>query len=95
MAVNGDYTREWCLKVDRGGLFEVNDTAYLLFRIIELRVRKHLLISFSKGSTLDDTSKREVITSAVAADDDVQFYWTLVCGHYDDFRTMVVELTLR
>ncbi len=60
MAANGDenslidYTREWCLKVDRGGLFEVNDTAYLLFRIIELQVRRHLLISFSKGSTLDD-----------------------------------------
>ena len=84
MAVNGeessliDYTREWCLKVDRGGLFEVNDTAYLLFRIIELRVRKHLLISFSKGSTLDEINKREVIVSAVAADDDVQFYWTLL-----------------
>ncbi len=64
--------------VDRGGLFEVNDTAYLLFRIIELRVRKHLLISFSKGSTLDEINKREVIASAVAADDDVQFYWTLL-----------------
>ncbi len=36
-------------------------------------MRRHLLISFSKGSTLDDT-----IASAVAAADDVQFYWTVL-----------------
>lgn len=84
LAVNGEesslmeYTREWCLKVDRGGLFEVNDTAYVLFRTLELNVRKHLIISFSKGSTLEEKNKRDVITNAVAADEDVQFYWTLL-----------------
>ena len=42
MAINGeessllDYTAQWIREVNRGGLFEVNDTAYLLFREIEL-----------------------------------------------------------
>ena len=87
-----DYTREWCLKVDRGGLFEVNDTAYLLFRTLELSVRKQLMISLSKGSTLDEKSKKDVIVSAAAADEDVQFYWTLLSVDITDEHQAIVLL---
>ena len=84
MAVNGEestlmeYTRKWCLLVDSGGLFEVNDTAYSLFLVIELRVRKQLMITFNRGSSLDEEDQRQTITRAVAADEDIQFYWTLL-----------------
>ena len=84
MAVNGEestlmeYTRKWCMLVDRGGLFEVNDTAYSLFLVIELKVRKQLIIIFNGGSTLGKEDRRQTITRAVAGDEDVQFYWTLL-----------------
>lgn len=50
MAVNGEesdlmeYTRNWTCLVNRG-LFEINDTTYLLFREIELNLRKHLFLT--------------------------------------------------
>ena len=58
MAVNGEesslleYTTKWTGLVNRGGLFEINDTTYMLFKEIELMVGKYLFIAFEK-STLD------------------------------------------
>ena len=37
-----DYTREWISKVNRGGLFETSDNAYMLFASIELASYKKL-----------------------------------------------------
>ena len=48
MAVKGpginfyDYTQEWTKKVNRGGLFEVNESTFLLFCSIEFKVRQLL-----------------------------------------------------
>lgn len=62
-----------------GGLFEINDTAYLLFKEIELNVRKHLLLTLpQKSSNVASSDKQESIISAVTSDDNVQFYWTLL-----------------
>lgn len=69
-----EYTRKWTMLIDRGGLFEVNDMTYTLFKEIEMNVRYHLLTIFHGRSTGD----REAIVKAVANSEDVQFYWTLL-----------------
>ena len=49
MAINGDesdflqYTRSWLEKVNRSGLFEVNDLAYQLFNEIEIDLQDKLV----------------------------------------------------
>ena len=48
--------------MNRGGLFEINDMTYNLFKEIELKVCHHL----------------KVITGAVCKCDNIQFYWTIV-----------------
>ena len=79
MAVNGDessfllYTLEWS---SRGGLFEINDEAYRLFKEIEMKMQKQLLSILE--SSLSLPGKRELVIDAVAGDDDVQFLWVLL-----------------
>ena len=81
MSVNGDesdlmeYTRSWTLLVNRGGLFEVNDLTYTLFKEIEMKVRYHLFTIFHGTKSDDD---RVAIIKAVTNSDDVRFYWTIL-----------------
>ena len=37
-----EYTCKWTRLVNRGGLYEINDMCYSLFREIELNMRQHL-----------------------------------------------------
>lgn len=82
MAIDGDesslleYTTKWIQIVNRGGLFEIGDTAYILFKEIELKIRKHLFLSFEKISLND--KQRGMIIEAVASEEYIQFYWTLI-----------------
>ena len=84
MAVTGqessfyEYTTEWIHQVDRGGLFHVNEQAYLFFRALELKTR----------ITLPDHLKRmqgskQSLVSDVMEDENVQFYWTMVSVDID------------
>ena len=61
-----EYIRKWTLQVNKGGLFEINDMTYNLFKEIELKVRHHLFVS-SEG--------REAIIGAVCKCDNIQFYY--------------------
>ena len=53
MSVQGDesslmeYTRKWTLRVNRGGLFEINDMTYNLFKEIELKFVTTCLYHFT------------------------------------------------
>ena len=55
MAINGDesdflqYTRGWLEKVNRGGLFEVNDLAYQSFKEIEIDLQDKLMNQLHQG----------------------------------------------
>ena len=69
-----EYTRKWTLQVNRGGLFEINDMTYNLFKEIELKVRHHLFVSFHRKSS----EGREAIIGAVCKCDNIQFYWTIL-----------------
>ena len=59
MAVNGeessltDYTSKWISMCNRGGLFEINDTCYLMFRDIKLKVRKSLFSILGRTTSCD------------------------------------------
>ena len=53
-----EYTTKW---TNRGGLFEINDTAFTLFKEIELIVRKHLFITFERGSSMDSGQRKTII----------------------------------
>ena len=88
MAVNGEestileYTSQWVSKVNRGGLFEVNDMAYLLFREIEINLQDKLTKLLQPSATVQLDRKEELITST-AQDDTVQFYWTMLSADID------------
>lgn len=76
MAVAGDdsslldYTCKWTRQVNRGGLFEVSDMCYSLFREIELKTRQHLPSILSQATSSDlDCNKKEIIISAVLGND--------------------------
>ena len=89
MAVDGpgdsfmDYTREWITKVNRGGLFETSDNAYMLFASIELasygKLEDRLVC---QPSTSTCTDKRSIV-DAVLGDTDVRFYWSMLSVDVD------------
>ena len=82
MAITGEegsfleYTTEWVSKVNRGGLFEVNDTTFALFREIELCIRDKLTSILATSSMQPD--QKDKLIKTVHEDIDVQFYWSLL-----------------
>ena len=83
MAINGEesslleYTTQWTTLVNRGGLYEINDATYMLFRDIEMKVRTHLFTMF-RTSTSSMEDRRETVIKSVSNDTDVQFHWSMV-----------------
>ena len=84
---------QWIKKVNQGGLFEINDTTYIMFKEIELKIHKHLFLSFEKK--IVDDKQQEIIIGAVASEEHVQFYWTLVsCDIESEEEAMKIGLWL-
>ncbi len=82
MAVNSDenhdfleYTKSWIDKVNRGGLFSVNNETFNLFIAVETSVRQ--LLPNRLSSSKSDTSL-QVLAEKVIEEIDVQFYWYLI-----------------
>ena len=65
-----EYTKEWITKVDRGGLYKVSDETFLLFKAMELTIRK-----FLQGKKINVTTATDKILSS----DNILVYWTLIC----------------
>ena len=66
------YSAQWVKQVNRGGLQQVNDMAYLLCREIELEVRKY----FVKDSIRElKAGSKEKIVDAILVNESVQFQW--------------------
>ena len=86
MAVHGshdellEYTKEWIERVNRGGLFPLNNTTFLLCVSIEKQVKKLLSAHVVKGPSSEQQFKIEIIEKIVN-DDDVQWQWTLLSRH--------------
>ena len=71
-----EYTKEWLEKVNRGGLFPVNDETFTFFVSVEKVVRR-VLTALVTNVSQDVNLKQEVVQKA-SQDADVQFYWTLL-----------------
>lgn len=74
-------TEEWTNRIDRGGLWHINDNAYLIFSIFEEEIRKHLKVSALKS--LNDTIKKKIV-DAILANEELLFQWTLLSANADD-----------
>ena len=76
-----DYTREWIDRVNRGGLFDVSDEAFMLFFSIEEAMRgklvKHLKRSIVQSPQQSEEEKAAII-AFVVADCDVQYRWDVL-----------------
>ena len=83
MAVDGEgddvlsYTKTWFEKINRGGLYPLNEKAFIFFTEIEKQVRVHLPQHVIKSTSDQDMFKRTV-HDQILSNDDVQFYWTLL-----------------
>ena len=82
MAVNGDdsslnaYTAEWTKLVNRGGLFEINDLCFELFREVEVQIK--LMEMLGDVSNISTERRKSIIIDAVATNEDVQFFWAML-----------------
>ena len=50
-----DYTREWTMITNQGGLYEVNDCAFQLFAVIELALGEKLKAHLQRSIALFDS----------------------------------------
>ena len=71
------YTREWMDKVNRGGLFPLNDATYQFFISIEKEVRVLLPTYMAKSADSQEAFK-ELVIEQIAQSEDVQWNWTLI-----------------
>ena len=91
------YTQEWLKKLDRGGLFPVNDETFLFFATIEKLVQS--LLPSRLGRLKQDTTKGEVV-QLVMNHTLVQQLWAVLSQDvYDDYvlelLQEIVQSTLR
>ena len=71
-----DLSSKWMAVVDRGGLLHISDDLYRVFVAMELDIRKHLRIE--KASEMVSSLEGK-LASSLLANEDVQFYWCIVC----------------
>lgn len=77
-----EYTKKWITKVNRGGLFPLNNTTYQFFIEIEKQVKVILPLHAVKSSKSADAFREQVIVK-VADHEDVQRHWTLISQSID------------
>lgn len=72
-----EYTKEWIDRVNRGGLFPLNDITYQFFIVIEQEVQVILPDHVLRTSKSKDDIQLHVIDKIVN-NEDIQWYWTLL-----------------
>ena len=94
-----EYTRDWVERTNRGGLFDVSDDAYNIFRAIEVtmidKLTSHLHSSIARlSSTADDCEKsKEAIVDHVVNDVHVQFHWSMMSVNIEESKHALELLT--
>ena len=95
MAVTSDntdfmqYTSEWFHRVNRGGLFPINDETLRFFVSVEMVTRQHLP---QQCSSENQEPIKECVIRAILEDVDVQFLGALIsqdiCEEQDSFELL-------
>ena len=86
MAVTGEtndftsYTSEWFEKINRGGLFPINDETLTFFIAVEKVTRTYL----PKYCSNNYENTKDMLVNIISEDADVQFYWTLLSQDIDN-----------
>ena len=73
------FTREWVEKVNRGGLFVISDSMYMVFHSMEYVLRQYL-VQLSSSHKID----KEAVIQYIYEDNDVRFYWCIVAVELDE-----------
>ena len=73
-------SEEWTLALDRGGLWYVKETTFILFIAIEEEVRECLKMLLGSNPA---AGKKEEIVENVISSDDVEFYWLISTADFE------------
>ena len=87
-----EYTSAWIEAVNRGGLFQIRDECYLLFRSLEIVTRDCLPNLLKMGCS--DIDQKEKLISVVATDKEIRGHWDeLTCDLTFELREkLLVEV---
>ena len=86
---------DWLNLVDRGGLWRVNDTMYMVFQSMEEVARAHLRRSNMRGLSLP--GGKDLLISKITSDEDIQFHWCVAAAAFGEeegkiLLNMIIEL---
>ena len=73
-------TEDWLNSVDRGELWRVNDTTYMVFQSMEEVVRAYLRRSNIWGLSLP--GGKDLLISKITPDEDIQFHWCVAAAAF-------------
>lgn len=91
-----DYTKKWTTITNRGGLFEINDLSFRLFKAIETVLRSQLSSSLLKSAS----DNKKCILDGVTSNENVLFHWSLLAVDIEneenssELLTHIVQLWL-
>ena len=88
-----EYTSQWVKIINRGGLYEVNDESYLLFKEIEKATQVRLRTQLEQGVNATVQSSRREMLGVVKNDVNVWFYWNVVSDSIQNDEWKVELLT--
>jgi len=79
---------DWLNTVDRGGLWRVSDTTYMVFQSMEEVVREH----FRKANMciLSSSATKDLLISRITTDEDVQFNWCLAAAAFGETEEKIL-----
>ena len=86
--INNDEVH-WIDRIDRGGLWHVNENTFTLFFIIEVEIRHH----FTERVPENNDEKKEKILHSLYMDEDLQHHWAqmLSTTHHENIRLMLLQ----
>lgn len=88
-----DYTKEWITKVNRGGLFPLNNLAFIFFVAVEKQVKTILPNYVVKQTSKSIDDFKSQVIKKIVKDEDIQWYWTLLSQDIDSEDDAIELLT--
>ena len=85
-----DYTKGWIDRVNRGGLFPMNDITFEFIVAVERRV-KGILPDYVTGMSKSKEDFQVQVLDTIVADDNIQWHWTLLSQCIDS-EDLAIEL---